>query len=312
MVPQAEAVTTALCQIQEYLQRNMVFTALEECFWAIQQAPYFLPLHLHMADVLIAKGQLEEAVSKYTITAETYQSRGDQQRAIAIYSRALDVAPMNVEVREKLIRLLVTAGMIDQAMEQYISVADAYYQLAQVDRAIDKLNEALAYAGQGDPSRNWQVNVLHRIGDIYMQRLSWRQAIRAYHRIKRVDSQDYKARAYLVDLHFKSGQRDQALAELDGLLELYRSQGQARELVGTLQDVIRSHPDELALHMRLAKVYLDMHRRADAIAELDTIGELQLEMGMTREAIRTVQAIIRLQPANVEGYRQLLAQLQSQ
>jgi tetratricopeptide (TPR) repeat protein len=310
LVPQAETVTTALCQIQEYLQRNMVFTALEECFWAIQQAPYFLPLHLHMADVLIAKGQLEEAVTKYTITAETYQARGDQQRAVAIYRRALDVAPMNVDVREKLIRLLVTAGQIDQAMEQYVSVADAYYQLAQVDRAIDKLDEALAYAGQGDPSRHWQVNVLHRIGDIYMQRLSWRQAIRAYQRIKRVDAHDYRSRSYLVDLYFKSGQRDQALAELDELLELYRSQGQPRELVSTLQDAIRSRPDELALHMRLAKVYLDMHKRKDAIAELDTIGELQLEMGMTREAIRTIQAIIRLGPDNQEGYRQLLAQLQ--
>jgi tetratricopeptide (TPR) repeat protein len=264
-----------------------------------------------MADVLVAKGQLEEAVAKYTITAETFQARGDQQRAIAIYCRALDVTPMNVDVRENLIRLLVTAGMIDQAMEQYISVADAYYQLAQVDRAIDKLNEALAYAGQGDPSRHWQANVLHRIGDIYMQRLSWRQAIRAYQRIKRVDAHDFKARSYLVDLYFKSGQRDQALAELDALLELYRSQGQPHELVSMLQDAIRSRPDELALHMRLAKVYLDMHRREDAIAELDTIGELQLEMGMTREAIRTVQAIIRLGPQSVDGYRQLLAQLQS-
>ena len=64
--------------------------------------------------------------------------------------------------------------------------------------------------------------------------------------------------------------------------------------------------------MRLAKMYLDLHRRQDAIAELDTVGELQLEMGMPQEAIRTVQAIIRLGPDNVEGYRQLLTQLRDQ
>jgi hypothetical protein len=49
----------------------------------------------------------------------------------------------------------------------------------------------------------------------------------------------------------------------------------------------------------------------EAIAELDTIGELQLEAGMTQEAIRTIQAIIRLNPENVQGYRHLLAQLKA-
>ena len=74
---------------------------------------------------------------------------------------------------------------------------------------------------------------------------------------------------------------------------------------------LRSRPDELDLHMRLAKVYVDQGKREDAIAELDAIGELQLGMGRTQDARRTIQAIIRLGPDNVDGYRQLLAQLQS-
>jgi hypothetical protein len=64
--------------------------------------------------------------------------------------------------------------------------------------------------------------------------------------------------------------------------------------------------------MRLARTYLSMRMKKEAIAELDTIGELQLESGMTQEAIRTIQAIIRLSPENVQGYRHLLAQLKAQ
>ena len=105
--PRAEMVTTALCQIQEYMERSLYFTALEECYWAIHQTPYFLPLHLYMADVLIAKGQSEAAVGKYIVTAETYQSRSETKRAIAVYQRALDIAPMDVQVREKLIDLML-------------------------------------------------------------------------------------------------------------------------------------------------------------------------------------------------------------
>ena len=305
----AETVATAICQIKEYLERNMLFTALEECYWAIQRAPYFLPLHLLMAEVLMAKGQLSAAVLKYMVTAETYQARGELQRAIAIYGRALDIAPMNVETREKLIGLQVQIGMIDRAIEHCIAAADAYYQLAQVDKALEKLDQALTYVGQSDPARRWQSNVLHRIGDIHVQRLDWRQAIRSYRRIVRSDPEDTKARSLLVDLFFKLGQREEALKELDELIDLYQARRQPQELLSTLEEAVRVRPDEVGLHMRLAKTYLDLRRKQDAIAELDAVGELQLEMGMPQDAIRTVQAIIRLGPDNVEGYRQLLAQL---
>jgi hypothetical protein len=52
--------------------------------------------------------------------------------------------------------------------------------------------------------------------------------------------------------------------------------------------------------------------KQEAITELDTIGEMQLNAGKTQEAIRTIQAIIRLGPQQEQGYLQLLAQLQNQ
>jgi hypothetical protein len=55
-----------------------------------------------------------------------------------------------------------------------------------------------------------------------------------------------------------------------------------------------------------------MKMKKEAIAELDAIGNLQLEAGQTQAAIRTIQAIIRLGPDNVRGYQQLLAQLRAQ
>ena len=50
----------------------------------------------------------------------------------------------------------------------------------------------------------------------------------------------------------------------------------------------------------------------EAIAEMNTVGEIQLSAGMTRQAIHTLQAIIRLGPDDVQAYRQLLAQLKNQ
>ena len=70
--PSAETAMVAMNQIKGYLNKGLMFTALEECFWSIQQAPYYLPLHLRLADILISEGKLDEAVQKYITVAETY------------------------------------------------------------------------------------------------------------------------------------------------------------------------------------------------------------------------------------------------
>lgn len=310
--PSAETAMVAMTQIERYLHRGMVFTALEECFWSIQQAPYYLPLHLRLADIMIGEGKIEEAVQKYTAVAETYKTRGNLERAVAIYCKALETAPMDIQVRERLVEILIEGRAFDQAIEQYIAMADAYYQLAQTDQSIAMYNRALEYASMADPTRHWEANILHRVGDIHTQRVDWREAIKAYRRIKHLDAEDAKARTQLIDLCFKTAQSDQALNELDELVAFYRSKKEPQKLLGTLQEIASSRPKELALHMRLAKIYLELQLKREAIAALDIVGELQLEAGMTQEAVRTIQAIIRLQPDNLLGYQQLLSQLKAQ
>ncbi|MBL7200075.1 MAG: tetratricopeptide repeat protein [Anaerolineae bacterium] len=127
--PNAEAVVAALGRILSYIEQDMPLTALEESFWAIQQAPYYLPLHLAIARILIREQRLDEAAQKYIAVAQTYRTRGDLRRAIALFHRALEIVPMDVEVRERLIQILTDANMIDQAVEQYIALANSYYQL---------------------------------------------------------------------------------------------------------------------------------------------------------------------------------------
>lgn len=310
--PQGVAAIASMKQIQEHMQQGLMFTALEEALWGIQQAPYYLPLHIRLADALMEAERLDEAVQKYIIVAETYRIRGDIKRSIAIHRYALKIAPMDISLREKLIEMLLEANMIDQAIEQYIAAADVYYQLAQVDQAIAQYNQALHYVSSGDPSRQWERNILHRIGDIHMQRVEWTEALRVYRRIKRLDPEDERARGYLADLHLKLGQRDQALRELDELIDFCTTHRQLQKVLPVLQEFTLSEPQDLALHMRLAKLYVDLQMKDEAISELDTVGELQLGAGMTQEAARTIQAIIRLGPGNVQGYRQLLDQLERQ
>ncbi len=307
--PEAHRAMVAMANVHEYIQSNMLFTAIEECLTAIRESPYYLPLHLSLAELLVIEDRAEDAAIKYAIVAQTYRARDDLYRAIDAYRKALSIAPMDVALREQLIALLIDARQFDQAIEQHIAMADAYYQLAQVDQSIEQYNQALRYAGQADPARNWEANILHRIGDIYIQRVDWRQAVRIYQRIKRADPDDEKARMLLADLSIKLGQPAQALKEVEEMVELYLGAGQSARLVSAIKSLSEMHPEEIGLRMRFAKIYLDMRNKQDAIAELDAVGEIQLKQGKTEDAVRTIQAIIRLGPERVEQYKRLLADL---
>jgi tetratricopeptide (TPR) repeat protein len=307
--PEAREAMDAMRRISGYVEQGLVFTAMEECFWAIQHAPFYLPLHLRLADILIRKGKRDEAVAKYVTIAETFKIRGDLDRAIALYEESLRTVPMNIAVREQLIATLLQARMYDAAIEQYIAAADAYYQLAQVNKSLETYEEALSCASQGSPDRRWEANILYRIGDIHVQRVDWRQAVRAYRRIVGIDATEDRARAHLIDLYYKLRNPDQALHELDELIAAYQDSGQPRQLARVLRDVAKAIPRQLSLHIRLARTFLNMRMKAGALAELDTVSQLQLQAGMTGEATRTIRAILRLSPADPEEYARRLAEI---
>jgi len=295
-----------MAMAQEYMKRNMLPTAIEEIYRAIEMAPTYLPLHLHLAEVFVRQERFEEAIAKYMTVAEVYHMRGDDRQAIGVYKRVLKLSPMDVNVRARMIDLLVNLGEIDQALEQYMSLADDYYQLAQIDKTLEKYNEALLLASRASDERTWKVRILHEIGDINMQRVDWRRATTAYEEIKALSPDDEQVRMRLLDLYQKQGQMNKALAEIKELVKYCEAKSQPQKALHILKDAVQLSPRQMSLRALLARVYAQQGMKREAIAELDALGELQLEAGLRDAAVQTVKQIIALKPANVEAYRQLL------
>ena len=308
-VPNAEVILQSLALTQEYAKRGKLYSALEEAYLAFQYAPDFLPMHRRVADILWNSGHEEPATVKYMVIADTYQARGDSRHAIAIYQYVLRRTPMDVQTRCKLIDLLISHGEIDKALEQYMALADTYYQLAEMDKARERFQEAMTYVPRASDSKHWTQQILHRVADIDMQRVDWRRAIKSYEQLKSIVPDDEKARLALVELHFKTGDSARAVKELDDLLVRYSKSGKARKIIPVLEDQTRTHPNEMGLRTRLARAYLGAGLTAQAIEQLDSLGDLQLQGGFQKEAAATIRSIIALNPPNVEEYRQALAQI---
>src|SRR5512139_425317 len=304
----AEALLQSLSLMQELAKRGKYYSALEEAYMAIQRAPDYLPLHLRMADMMFTNGQTEAANAKFLTIANVMAARGDNRQAMSIYQRILRLAPMDVNIRIRLIKMLVSYGQIDRALEQYLALADTYYQLASTEKAREKYLQALTLAPRGTTGRLWANQIMHKLGELDMERGDWRRALQTYEQIKKVDPSDDKARLNLVELYYKI-QPQRALQEIDDLLKAYRASGKTKRLVPFLEEQARAHPKDIGLRARAAQVCIEAGLKNEGITHLNTLGELQLNVGMTPQAIATIRAIIALNPPNVQAYQKLLAQI---
>ena len=306
--PETEVVITTLALTGEFMKNNLFATASEECLRAIQKAPSFLPLHSRLAEIMLKQDRTDQAITKYLYIANVYQMRYQPEQSVNMYQKILKLAPMDVTVRSKLIDMYTSLGNAQQALRQYLVLADSYYQLAQVERALEKYNEALRMANNSPDAENLKVDILSRMADIYNQRFDWANAAASYQELHKLDPKNELFLRRLTELYFRQNGLSDATSSLDKLIGIYQRQNPL-QVLELLKELSSFYPDNLNLRQRLAIAYAQNNRKSEAIAEYDALGEMQLEKGLRDEAVQTIQAIINLGPDDVEGYRRLLGQI---
>ena len=237
-------------------------------------------------------------------------ARLGQQWAVGVYRRALAAAPMTIAVRERLINLLVDQGEPKLALDEYLALGESHYRLARLDTALEIYERAFGVADQAGVSTDQLVGILHRVADLHMQRVHWKEATTTYEQIVALSPEDEQARIRLVELRYKLGQDKAALKDVDALIIRQASRNEFRRVIAMLKDLIASNPHDIGLRSRLSGIYLELDLKREAVAELDMLGELQLEAGRKNDAVQTLQTIISLEPEEKGGYVQLLKEIE--
>lgn len=294
---------------QEYAKRQKYNSAIEETYRAIQLSPDYLPAHLQLAELLAQQELHSIAVAKFITIGDTYRSRGDTNGTISAYERALEFAPLDLSIRARLIDMLKRHGLIDRSLEHYLAMGEAYYQLAQVDKARETYQEALKLAPRGSADKKWRLKFMRLVADIDMQRFEWRRALGAYRELRAAEPNDERLAITLIDLYYRVGQGESALRELDRyLIQLVKS-GRGAKVPGILEDMVDRRPGDAGLVNRLVRLYLQQKNTGKAVQILDKLGEEQLDAGETQDAIKTIETILKLRPPNAISYKQLLERL---
>jgi tetratricopeptide (TPR) repeat protein len=306
-----QALIEAMGYLDLAMRRGMWRTAMEQAMLALDHGPTYLPLHLRITEIQLKEEKQTEALSKLALIARTYRIRGETLQASKTYERILQINPMDVNSRTELITLLVQQGDLRSALSFYLDLADVYTQLADLEGARQTYESALMLAIRNNADKSWQVQLLYRLGDLYMQRLDYRAALQTFQRLQQLDPTDEKAGTQLVDLMMRLGKISDAQNLIDSVIREWTRLGHQDQVLAWLEELVRVRPEEALLRRKLAETYQQRGRIAEAIGQLDALGDAQIEAGNVPEAILTVRAILALRPPNAEGYQDLLQKLES-
>jgi tetratricopeptide (TPR) repeat protein len=319
-VPLAEMLTEAtsaqlvesLAKVNQLARENHLSTAMEEAFYALKFAPNYLPLHIGIADLLVQGNRIPEAVTKYTLVAKDYHVRGESSRAISLLQRVCELNPIDMDARNELIELMTERGKPQQTLQEFIKLSESYYNLADLAMARKTYTRAFRFAQQANIDRESKVKLLHRMADIDMQSLDWRNAIRVYEQIRTIEPDDGKARDMLYDLNMRLGQENQALSELDNYLNHLINVQRTTEALDYINHKIIDNQTQPGLYRRLADIYRLLGRKEEAISQMEISKDMYLQAGNRSAAIETLLAILALTPSNPSVYQRMLAELQSE
>ncbi|MBN1679864.1 MAG: tetratricopeptide repeat protein [Anaerolineae bacterium] len=301
--------TEGLNLIDRYLRQGLLTLAMDQAHYMLEKKSNFLPIHMRIGKILLERDYIPAAIEKYNMIARTHLARDDIGHAAEVLQEALNVAPMDTSLYESLIELLEQQDKWDEVLDVYVDLADAYYQLADMDSARATFQSAIQIAKRISAPIEKSVHIMHRMGDIDVSRLDLRQAMRTYEQIRKLDPHDDRARRALVDLNYRLNDPVSAVHELDGLLRVYAKEGRANRIIQVLEEEVTRYPQDMALRSRLAAVYRQTGSIPKAIEQLDSLAELQLDHGMHSDAMVTIRRIISLNPEQVGDYKRLLKQL---
>ncbi len=309
---QSSSVLESMNRINQLARTGSLRSAMDEAYDAVLHAPTYLPLHILMGDLLVQEGRPTEAIAKYGVVAQSYSARGEVLQATKLLRRIIQLSPMDLGSRNRLIDQLIARGQIDDAIHEYLELAAIHYRLAELDMARKTYTTALRLVQQGNANRDWNTHILQRMADIDLQRLDWKQALRVYEQIRTLAPDDDASRKQIIELNLRMAQPDKALSELENYINHLESQNKSELSITFLEELTKDHEDQPLLKRTLAAQLHHLGRTTEAVSLLDILGETLVQKGDRQGAMDVINQIVLMNPPNVEDYRQLLKQLRGE
>jgi cellulose synthase operon protein C len=244
--------------------RAEIYQVITEIYRAEQRLPELVRLleDEHPADY-----------ARLAMLGSLYEETGDATKAIETYRRALTLAPREVDLRLRLIRLLQANGDLDKAIAEY---------------------EGLIRAAPDNPQ------FVFEECEALMQRGDHARALRLVTDLEARAAGDDDVLSRVAEFYAKVGENDRSLKVLQRLAQ--SSTSDPSHLVDLGDRYFQAGNVPLAMQT-WKRILTTVQPRAKALASL---GDVYLEHDRTSEALAAYKEAVELEPSNT-GYEKALA-----
>lgn len=276
----------ALRTAEKYVLQGKIPAAIEEYRKVVDADPSDLTTINTLGDLYVRAGRIQDAITNFSRIAESYRESGFTLKAIAMLKKMSKLDPTNIETAMKLANLYSQQGLLVEARQQYLQVADAYARGGQTRKALD----AYQKIADLDPSNT---SVRMKLGEIYMREKMDEQAHESFifagaEFLRKNDiEQALNANLKAITINPESRQGLTAIATI------YTQQGQPDKAINILCDAFEKNPGDVELLTILGRTYLsagfmdDAERTFLSLVELDRnrynylleVGRTFLQMG---------------------------------
>lgn len=247
----------ALRTAEKYVLQGKIPAAIDEYRKVVSADPGDLTTINTLGDLYVRAGRIQDAISNFSRIADSYREGGFTLKAIAMLKKISKLDPTNVETAMKLANLYSQQGLLVEARQQYLQVADAYARAGQTRKALD----AYQKIADLDPSNT---SVRMKLGEIYSREGLTEQSHEAFiiagAEFLRKGDMEQALNANLKAITINPDSRQ----ALTAIATIYTQQGQTDRAINILCEAFERNPGDVELLTILGRTYLSAGMMDDA------------------------------------------------
>jgi tetratricopeptide (TPR) repeat protein len=195
-------------------------------------------------------------------------------------------------------------GKVDSALKDYLKVLEETPGDVNI---LNKVGDLYTRLNRNEEA----VPYLTRIAEHFARDGFFLRGIAIYKRINRLDPARLDVYERLAELYAKQGLTTDAKSQYQVLADYHARNDNAIGAIGIYQKMVQIDVQNIQLHVKLADLFTQARRKADALKEYAVVASLLRDRGAVDEAIQVYEKALQMAPDNVELLRSFVPLLVS-
>ena len=260
-------ITKAKRNAERYLSQGKIRSAIEEFKQIVRHDPKDFSTLNMLGDLYIKNSDARSAVKCFYPVAEHYGKQGFAAKAIAVYNKISRVEPNSIKVSERLAELYKLKGSVIEARSHYSTLAEHYRktgkstealaiweQIALLDTENTSVCLTMAEEYQREGRKSEAARILSEAGNRFSKQKRFDEALQSFRRALDILPNHLETLKGFAEAKFSAGNADEAIAELEQLLEGTPHNRELICLIAELQIRMKNTAEAEKLYIRLVEI----------------------------------------------------------